>query len=107
MEQIFALAIPFLDSVPAIRVILGVILVFFLPGFTWTFVFFNQINIIERIALSIGLSIAMVALVIITLNILLGVKITGVNSILTIIILAVIPLPLYYFKRLARDNSSE
>lgn len=29
-------ALPLLDSLPAIRVILGFLLVFFLPGFTWT-----------------------------------------------------------------------
>ena len=80
---------------------------FFLPGFTWTFILFKQINAIERIALTIGLSIAMIALVIIVLNVLLGVKITGVNSLLTIIVLALIPLPLYYLQRLARGRSSE
>ncbi|MFC1909206.1 DUF1616 domain-containing protein [Chloroflexota bacterium] len=107
MEQFFASVLPFLDSIPVIRAILGVILVFFLPGFTWTFVLFKQINVIERIVLSIGFSIAMVVLVIIVLNVLLGVKITGVNSLLTIIVLAVIPLPIYYLKRLARGRSSE
>ncbi|MFC2007430.1 DUF1616 domain-containing protein [Chloroflexota bacterium] len=107
MEQFFSSALPFLDSIPAIRAILGVILVFFLPGFTWTLVLFKQINVIERIALSIGLSIAMVALVIIALNVLFGIKITGGNSLLIIIVLTVIPLPFYYLKRLAGDNSSE
>jgi len=60
IRDIIGSAIPFLDSLPAMRVILGFILVFFLPGFAWTLVFFSgrQINIIERLALSLGLSIA-------------------------------------------------
>ncbi|MBA7715272.1 hypothetical protein ES703_124313 [subsurface metagenome] len=56
---------PFLqifEGLPAIRAILGFILVFLLPGFAWTLVFFKKINVIERIALSIGLSIALAAL---------------------------------------------
>ena len=98
--QIFNFAIPFLERLPTIRAVLGIILVFFLPGFAWTLVFFKQVNIIERIALSLGLSIASVSLSIIVLHVLLGIKITGTNSLLIIVVLIIIPLVLYYLKRL-------
>ena len=107
MEQILGWAIPFLDNVPVIRAILGLILVFFLPGFAWTLVFFKQINIVERIALAIGLSIALVTLSILALNVLLGIRITGLNALLVIIILTIVPVAIYYLKRLASGRPSK
>lgn len=102
IKDIIGSAVPFLDSLPAIRVILGFILVFFLPGFAWTLVFFSgkQINIIERLALSLGLSIAVVTLSILALNILIGVRITGSNAVLVIIAVTIIPVIIYCLKRL-------
>ena len=105
-RQIFEFAIPFLERLPTVRAVLGFILVFFLPGFAWTLVFFKQINVMERIVLSFGLSIAMVTLTIIALNILLDIRITGSNSLLIIIILTIIPLAFYYIRRLIRGSSS-
>ena len=99
LGQVFGFLMPFLERMPAARAILGFILVFFLPGFAWTFVFFKQLNILERITLAIGLSIALVVLAVIALNVLLGIKITGVNSLLIIIVLAIIPGVIYYLKR--------
>ena len=101
-------ALPFLDSLPAIRVILGVILVFFLPGFAWTLVFFSgrQINIIERLALSFGLSIAVVTLSILALNKLVGARITGFNSVLIILVIIIIPVVIYYLKKLVKRRGS-
>jgi len=99
IRQIFEFALPFLERLPAIRAILGFTLVFFLPGFAWTLVFFKQVNIIERIALSFGLSIAVVTLSILSLNVLIGVRITGLNSLLIIIIVTIIPVVVYYLKR--------
>jgi len=107
MEQILGWAIPFLDNVPVIRAILGLILVFFLPGFAWTLVFFKQINIVERIALGIGLSIALVTLSILALNVLLGMRITGFNALLVIIILTIVPVAIYYLKRLVSSRPSK
>ena len=105
IRQIFDFAFPFLERLPAIRAILGGILVFFLPGFAWTLVFFKQINVIERIVLSFGLSIAVVTLSILALNILLDIRITGFNSLLIIIVATVIPLVLYYLKKLVNRSS--
>ena len=92
LGQIFNFAVPFLDRLPIARAILGVIFMFFLPGFAWTLVFFKQISIIERVALSFGLSIAMVALSIIVLNVLLGIRITATNALLIIIVITGVPL---------------
>ncbi len=84
-----------------LQVILGSIFVLFIPGFAWTFVFFgnNEIDVIERIALSFGLSIALVPLIVFYLNYLLGVKITFINSTLAILFLSLIPCALYFAKK--------
>ncbi len=103
--QIFELATPFLERLSIVRAILGFMLVFFLPGFAWTLVLFEQVNIIERIALSFGLSMALVTLSIISLNVLLKMRITEFNSLLVIIVVAIIPLALYYLKRFIKGRS--
>jgi len=102
IKQIFGFMLPVFESVPAIRAILGFILVFFLPGFAWTLVFFKQIKVIERVALSFGLSIAVVTLSILVLNVLFGIRITGLNSLLIIILVTVIPIAVYYLTRLVK-----
>lgn len=104
IRQIFEFALPFLEKLPAIRAILGFMLVFFLPGFAWTLIFFKQVNIIERIALSFGLSIAVVTLSILVLNVLIGVRITGLNSLLIIIAVTIIPVAFYYLKRFVKGK---
>ena len=101
IKEIFGFALPFLERLPVIRAILGFILVFFLPGFAWTLVFFKgkQINAVERVALSFGLSIAVVALSILALNKLIGIRITGSNSVLIIIVITIIPVVVYCISR--------
>ena len=112
IKEILDLILPFFDSAPAIRAILGLILVLFLPGFTWTLVFFSndrQINVVERLALSFGLSIAIVTLSILALNIVLGVRITGTNAVLVILAITIIPTVWYFLKRIIkkrRDNTA-
>ncbi len=104
IRQIFEFALPFLDRLSILRALLGFILVFFLPGFAWTLIFFKQVNIIERIALSFGLSIAVVTLSILVLNVLIGVRITGLNSLLIIIVITIIPVAFYYLKRFVKGK---
>ena len=101
IKEIFGFALPFLERLPVIRAVLGFILVFFLPGFAWTLVFFKgkQINVVERVALSFGLSIAVVALSILALNKLIGIRITGSNSVLIIIVITIIPVVVYCISR--------
>ena len=71
----------FLES---LRIVFGSIFVLFLPGFIITHLFFKKIDLIEKIALSFALSIAIVPLTIFYLS-KIGVKINTINSILTII----------------------
>jgi uncharacterized membrane protein len=104
LEQV----LPFFEQVPIVRAALGTILVLFLPGFAWTLVFFKQIKVVERIAFSFGLSIVMVTLIILVLNVLLGVSITGLSSLLIIIAIILVPIFLYLFRRLTkRANNGE
>ena len=104
IRQLLEFVLPFLERVPAVRALLGLTLVFFLPGFAWTLVFFKRINLFERIVLSLGLSIAVVTLSILALNLLLGVSITGLNSLLIIAVITIIPVVFYYLKRLIKRN---
>lgn len=102
VRELLAFAFPLLERLPIIRAILGFILVLFLPGFVWTFVFFRQINVIERVALSFGLSIATVTLSLLLLNKLIGLRITGFNSALVIVVVTILPVAAYYSNRLIR-----
>jgi len=104
IRELFEFTFPLLERLPIIRALLGIILVFFLPGFTWTLVFFKQIKIIERIVLSFGLSIAMVTLSLVSLNYVVGIKITGVNSVLIIIVITIVPVAIYYLNKLIRQH---
>jgi uncharacterized membrane protein len=108
IEGAFGLALPLLDSVPVIRATLGFVLVFFLPGFAWTLVFFNgrKINIIERLALSFGLSIALVTLSMLALNRLIDMRITGFSAVLVIVTVTVVPVIFYCIKRLMGRRGS-
>ena len=101
IKELFKLVSPFLEHLSILRVILGFIIVFFLPGFAWTLVFFRgkRINILERAALSFGLSIALVTLSILALHLLFGVMITGFNAVIIILIITVIPLVVYFFSK--------
>lgn len=103
--QILDTLIPSSGGLMVVRAALGVILVFFLPGFAWTLVFFRKINNIERAAISIGLSIALVTLSIIVLNVLFDVRINGLNALITIIVITVIPAGIYFLRRFTARNS--
>ncbi len=98
-SELLATLVPTSGGLLVIRAILGVILVFFLPGFAWTLVFFRKVNIIERVALSIGLSIALVTLSIIVLNVILGIRISGFNALIIIIVIIIIPLAIYFLRK--------
>lgn len=76
-----------------LRAVFGFILVLFVPGFAATWALFprkGEVDIIERIALSIGLSIALVVLSIYLMNTLFGIPINLVNSLLVIFLITFI-----------------
>jgi len=64
------------------RIFFGLVFILFVPGFAWSYVFFARRNIdwIERVTLSVGLSIAVVPLTVFWLNWIFDVKITLLNT---------------------------
>lgn len=98
-NELLDFAVPFAEQFPVLRGIFGFIVVFFLPGFAWTFVFFSKVSIIERIVLSMGLSIAIVTLGVLVLHVLFNLKITGSTSLITIAIIIVAAVITYFTKR--------
>lgn len=68
------------------QIIIGIILVLFLPGFVLSFVFFRpgKIDGVERLALSVALSLAVVPLVAFYAN-LAGIPITKVSVTLEVL----------------------
>ncbi len=92
------------------RIFFGSIYVLFLPGFILSYAFFpktkpleskeenkESIDLLERIALSFALSIAIVPLAVFYLN-LAGVKINILNSALTILGIIIVSLAIIYFR---------
>ena len=96
IKEVFEFVFPFLERLLIIRATLGFILVFFLPGFAWTLIFFRQINVIERVALSLALSMVIVTLSLLFVNGLVGISITGFNSVLVISVVTILPVAVYY-----------
>lgn len=100
--------VQFFSSVPALRAVIAFVLMFFLPGFAWTLVFFGdrrQINLLERLAMSIGLSIAIVVLCVLALNVLLHISITSFHTLLIILMITVIPIVWYCLRRIISRRS--
>ncbi|MBA7656131.1 hypothetical protein ES703_64045 [subsurface metagenome] len=85
-----------------LRIIFGSVFVLFLPGLAWSFVFFkkDEIDVIERIALSFGFSITLVPLIVFWLNWLLKVRINIVN--VTAVILGLIGCALIIILKMGR-----
>jgi len=84
-----------------LQIVLGAVFVLFIPGFTWSFAFFpkkDEIDWIERIALSFGLSIALVPLLVFYLNFLGGVGINIVSVSAAIIALCAAGAAVWYFR---------
>ena len=76
-----------------LKAVFGGIFILFLPGFIWSFIFFfkREIDWVERIGLSIGLSIAIVPLTVFWLNWLFDVRITLLNTSLAVCVLIALP----------------
>ena len=77
--------------------IFGGIFVLFVPDFCWSFLFFKRksIDLVERIALSFGLSIALVPLTVFWLNWIFDMRITELSLILTVSVLSILAIILY------------
>jgi uncharacterized membrane protein len=99
LSDLFGITAGFLSQIPLVRAGLAITLVFLLPGFAWTLVLFRTLNVIERGVLSIGLSIALVALSVILANYVLHVRITGANAAVIIMTISALPLTIYFVRR--------
>lgn len=73
----------------SIQMLAGSILVLFVPGLAWTYALFDkkEIDLLERIALSLGLSLVMVPLSLFYLFNLLGIRINLANSVSVVLLL--------------------
>jgi len=107
LKAIFDFVSPLFESVPFIRVTLGIIIVFFLPGFAWTMVFFRQLKPIERIPISLALSMVLVTLSMIFVSRLFGTNINGFNSLITIGLITILPVAYYYLKKKLLPRKSD
>ena len=85
-----------------LKIIFVYVFVLFLPGLTWSFIFFKkgEIDVIERISLSFGLSIALVPMIVFWLNWLLKIKINILN--VTAVILGLIGCALIVMLKMGR-----
>ncbi|MFH1835837.1 MAG: DUF1616 domain-containing protein [Methanobacteriota archaeon] len=79
-----------------LKVVLGSIFVLFIPGYFLTLAFFkrDEIDFLEKITLSIVLSITAVPLMLLFLSVVFGVKITAINT--SVIILAIVSVSFFY-----------
>ena len=98
-SQLLEDLLPTSGALLVIRAIVAFVLVFLLPGFAWTLIFFRKLSKLERIALSFGLSIALVVLSVLGLNVAFGVRISGTNALITIVVITVIPLGIYFVRK--------
>ncbi|MHA2010255.1 MAG: DUF1616 domain-containing protein [Candidatus Hodarchaeales archaeon] len=95
---------------PLFKMILGGLYALFLPGYVWTYVFFkkDEIDIIERVALSFGLSIALVPILVFWGNYFLGIKINLFNVSGIILLIMLLGLTVIKIKsKFMRDLSAE
>ncbi len=83
-----------------LRILLGLAALAFIPGLAWSLVLFKRrkMGVLERITLSICLSVALVSIAVMFLNITLGVRINVANSLLIIAALTLLPLA-YHLRR--------
>ncbi len=83
-----------------LKMIFGLMFVLFLPGLVWSYVFFDkgEIEAIERMALSIGMSVAIVPLVVFWVHWIFEIQITLINVTLITSALIGIAIGLVYMK---------
>jgi uncharacterized membrane protein len=93
-----------------VGVVISTILIYLLPGFVWTYVIFDKkqllvgdepsvvIKALERIALSIGLSLVLVPLTTFVLNIFVTLSPSVLNTLLISLLPTVIGVILYFLR---------
>lgn len=89
-----------MSALEILRAIFGGAFLLLLPGFVWSYFFFKkrEINHIERVGISLGLSIAIVCLSLFLMNRLLGFAINLINCTVLILVLTIFPVLLVTLK---------
>lgn len=82
-----------MSALEILRAIFGGAFLLFLPGFAWSYFFFKkrEINHIERLGISLGLSIALVCLSLFLMNKAFGFEINLLNCTVVILVLTIFP----------------
>ena len=95
-----------MDILEILRMVFGGLFVLFVPGFIWGYVLFpgRNLNSLERVAISIGLSIAMVTLCVLIVNWLFDMKIILHNLSLTVCGLIVVPAVYILLRKFLRSK---
>lgn len=90
-----------MDAGDVVRIIFGSIFVLFVPGFAWSYVFFDRgkIDVVERLALSFGLSIALVPITVFWFNWVFDIGITLINTCLIVCGITIIAIVWLYAKK--------
>jgi len=80
-----------MDIINTIKTIIWCVYILFIPGFIWSYVLFykSEIDLIERIAVSFGLSVSVVPLTVFWMNYFFKIKITLANVTLIVLILII------------------
>lgn len=107
------------DILGALRLVAGILFVLWVPGLAWTFLFFPTIRSmsdgreapgidwIERGAIAVAISIAIVPVTIFFLGVLLKVPLTTLSATLIVLLLSAIPLAIVYIKRRGRNEQTK
>lgn len=75
-----------LEIIEILGLVFAILFVLFIPGFAFSWVFFpkkGEIDWLERITISFGLSIGTITLMMFCLNLIFGVKINALNTFLS------------------------
>lgn len=80
-----------MDIINIIKTIIWCVYILFIPGFIWSYVLFykGEIDLIERIAVSFGLSVSVVPLTVFWMNYFFKIKITFANVTIIVLILII------------------
>ncbi|MBN2880932.1 DUF1616 domain-containing protein [Candidatus Woesearchaeota archaeon] len=86
---ILSIVLSFFIGLSAFRIVFGSVYVLFIPGFIMTYLFFKELDSLERIALGFALSISVIPLLTFYLN-LIGMKINSLNVFIEIFVVIVL-----------------
>jgi len=86
------LGYPFFNS---LRAVFGLVYVLFLPGYVVVRLFYNEVGWIEKLAMSFGLSIALVILSVMITNMVFKIPITPLSNFLVLLAVMIITFLIY------------